>query len=106
MRTGIALIKDVHHPRLKTLFEFFHLGVMGGDNENPLMEHVEEIGHIHIADFPGRHEPGTGTADWVAILKFLKDYKYKGYVGFEYYPLRDSDESLHTIRALWDSVMA
>ena len=106
METAVSLIKEINHPRLKILCDLYHLGVMGADLTTLITNYLEYIGHIHIADFPGRHEPGTGSANWPAILKLLKMKGYKGYVGFEYAPLQDSEESLKAVRALWDRAMS
>ena len=106
METAVALIKAINHPRLKVLCDLYHFGVMGRDLKALITMYLDAIGHIHIADFPGRHEPGTGSADWPAVLTLLKKKGYAGYIGFEYAPLNDSGESLKTIRSLWDKVMA
>lgn len=105
METAVALIKAVNHPRLKILCDLYHFGVMGVDLSALITRHIDYIGYIHIADFPGRHEPGTGSADWFALLTLLKKKGYDGYVGFEYSPLNDSEESLKSIRSLWDRIM-
>ena len=105
METAVSLINAVSHPRLKILCDLYHFGVMGHDLSSLITQYVDYIGHIHIADFPGRHEPGTGSADWFALLTLLKEKGYGGYVGFEYSPLNDSEESLKTIRSLWDRIM-
>lgn len=102
METAASLIQEINHPRLKILCDLYHFGVMGKDLHTLITEYIDNIGYIHIADFPGRHEPGSGSADWPALLKRLKEKGYTGYVGFEYSPLNDSEESLKTIRALWD----
>lgn len=59
--------------------------------------------NIAIADFPGRHEPSTGKADWKKILTVLKRHSYNGFVGFEYSPAGDSDVSLKAIYDVWKS---
>jgi hydroxypyruvate isomerase len=106
METAVSLIREVNHPRLKILCDLYHFGVMGQDLKALITQYVDDIGYIHIADFPGRHEPGTGSADWPALLTLLKEGGYTGYIGFEYSPLNDSEESLQKIRALWDQVMS
>jgi len=104
IETAVSLIKAVNHPRLKILCDLYHFGVMGQDLSALITQYIDYIGYIHIADFPGRHEPGTGSADWVALLTLLKEKGYGGYVGFEYSPLNDSEESLRSIRSLWDRI--
>jgi hydroxypyruvate isomerase len=106
METAVSLIRAINHPRLKILCDLYHLGVMGADLTTLITKYIDDIGYIHVADFPGRHEPGTGSANWPAILRLVKMKGYKGYVGFEYSPLNDSEESLKTIRTLWDKVMS
>ncbi len=102
MATAAAVIREINNPRLKVLADLYHLGVMGENLEALIDEHVNLIGYVHIADFPGRHEPGTGSADWNSLLSRLKERGYSGSVGFEYSPLEDSEESLNRIKALWD----
>ncbi len=104
MATSVSLIKEIDDPRLKILADLYHLGVMGEDLGAIIDEHVDLIGYVHIADFPGRHEPGTGSADWKSLLTRLQSGGYTGSVGFEYLPLRDSEESLKRIKELWDQV--
>jgi hydroxypyruvate isomerase len=104
IQTASSLIRDVGNPRLKVLCDLYHLGVMGSNLEDIITTYFPDIGYFHIADFPGRHEPGTGSADWRVLLGLIQQTGYKGYVGFEYFPLHDSDESLRAIQRLWQSL--
>ncbi|GAK61165.1 AP endonuclease, family 2 superfamily [Candidatus Vecturithrix granuli] len=104
METAAALIHDVNNPRLKILCDLYHLGVMGSDLQHVISDFIQGIGYFHIADFPGRHEPGTGSADWPELLGLIKEKGYTGYVGFEYFPQQDSDASLAAIKQLWDAL--
>jgi hydroxypyruvate isomerase len=79
---------------------------MGADLKKLVTDHLSEIGHFHIADVPGRQEPGTGSVDWAAILRHNQDRGYAGCVGFEYFPESDSDASLETIHKLWEANIA
>jgi hydroxypyruvate isomerase len=101
MATAVALVREVGHPRLKVLCDLYHLGVMGEDLAAIIDRDVASIGHFHVADVPGRHEPGTGRLDWLALLRRIRDSGYPGTVGFEYSPLADSAASLARIRELW-----
>ena len=82
-------------------FDIYHV-VMGG--EDPLAfvsQHAERIGHVQVADVPGRHEPGTGSVDLVSILDAIEQSGYAGWVGFEYLPSMESRLSLeHTLAYL------
>jgi hydroxypyruvate isomerase len=102
--TAVKIVQEINHPRLKILADLYHLGVMGFDLKQIITEYLPEIGYFHIADIPGRHEPGTGNIDWYSILQLLKEKGYQGFIGFEYSPAYDSSESLLKIRQLWQSV--
>jgi len=105
METAVSLIREINNPRLKILCDLYHLGVMGLDLKSLLTYYIEDIGYIHIADFPGRHEPGTGSADWATLLTIIKNCGYRGFVGFEYSPLNDSYESLRKISSRWQRIV-
>ena len=104
METASSLVRAVGNPRLKILCDLYHLGVMGNDLEHVVTSYLPDIGYFHVADFPGRHEPGTGSVDWPALLRLICQKGYTGYVGFEYFPLHDSAESLQTIQRLWQAL--
>ena len=104
MRTGSSLVREIGDRRLKILCDLYHLGVMGSDLEQTITNFLPDIGYFHVADFPGRHEPGTGSADWVSLLRLIRQHGYTGYVGFEYFPQNDSEESLQVIQQLWKAL--
>ena len=95
------VVRQVGSPRLKILCDLYHFGVMGADLEHLISAHLSLIGHFHIADFPGRHEPGTGSADWPALLRHIEALGYRGDVGFEFFPQEDADAALGAIYDLW-----
>jgi hydroxypyruvate isomerase len=101
--TASAIVREVGSARLKILCDLYHFGVMGADLKKIVTDHLSEIGHFHIADVPGRHEPGTGLVDWAAILRLIQDQGYTGYIGFEYFPKDESDSSLEAIRKFWEA---
>lgn len=104
--TASAIVRAVGSPRLKILCDLYHFSVMGADLKKIVTNHLPEIGHFHIADAPGRHEPGTGSVDWMAMLRLIQDRGYTGCVGFEYFPESDSDASLAAIHKLWEANIA
>jgi hydroxypyruvate isomerase len=75
---------------------------MGENLDGIIKRNVASIGYVHVADFPGRHEPGTGKGDWPSLLRQLRVSGYEGFVGFEYAPLRDTDASLRIVSDLWE----
>ncbi len=102
---AIKIVRDINHPRLKILADLYHLGMMGFDLKQIIEKYLPEIGYFHIADIPGRHEPGTGNVDWYSVLQLLKERNYQGFIGFEYSPAQDSTESLIKIKHLWQSIV-
>ncbi|MGD9183075.1 MAG: TIM barrel protein, partial [Desulfobacterales bacterium] len=63
-------------------------------------QYIDTIGYIHIADVPGRHEPGTGEINFTNVIKTLQKLKYDGNIGFELTPLQDSTAAVQRIRDL------
>jgi len=86
------------------LADLYHASVMGEDIPRAFSGRVDLIGHVHIADHPERHEPGTGGVDWHAILALLAGEGYDGYVGLEYMPTTITERSMAGIRAISELV--
>jgi hydroxypyruvate isomerase len=75
------------------LADLYHLARMGEDLTGTLAGHARDIGHIQIADVPGRGAPGTGTLDYEALFRQLADQGYAGWIGCEYLPSDPADSS-------------
>jgi hydroxypyruvate isomerase len=91
---GIRLVEVSASPHVKLLYDAYHSAVMGEDPGTPIAGKGDLIGHVHVADHPGRHEPGSGTVDWGAVLRRLGDAGYTGHIGLEYRPTTDTVTSL------------
>jgi hydroxypyruvate isomerase len=93
----VAVLDRVRDERgvrnLALLADLYHLTVNGDDVAKVLAEHAERIGHVQIADAPGRHEPGSGGIDLDGHLSQLEQAGYQGWVGLEYVPGGPSDLS-------------
>ena len=85
-------------PGARFLCDVYHLSVNGDDPEAVVRRHADRIGHVQVADAPGRHQPGTGTVDVAGCLTALEDVGYAGWVGLEYAPLGPSVESFGWLR--------
>lgn len=72
--------------RVMLLYDAYHVHQSGGDVVATFAEHRDAIGHIQLADSPGRHEPGTGTMDVAAFLREVHATGYGGWIGLEYQP--------------------
>ena len=83
--TVIDRVQQKHKANnLRLLADLYHLHVNGDDVADALEVYAERIGHVQIADAPGRGEPGTGNLDLASYLDRLTDFGYEGYVGLEY----------------------
>lgn len=78
---------------LRLLADLYHLAVNGDDVAAAIARHAARIGHVQIADAPGRHEPGTGELDLGANLRSLAAAGYTGWVGLEYKPSTRTEAS-------------
>jgi hydroxypyruvate isomerase len=77
---------------VRFLFDTFHLATNGNDLEKAAREHAADIGHVQIADAPGRGRPGTGAIDFDRVFAVLDDIGYAGRISLEYVPQGPSPE--------------
>jgi len=98
-KTGAALVRMVNSPYLKLLYDVYHMQINEGRLCDTLSEHIDCVGHIHIADAPGRHEPGTGEINYVHVLKTLDRLDYRGAVGCELFPAESNEQAVKAIMA-------
>mgnify|MGYP005841413487 CR=1 FL=1 len=105
MKTAHSILDALGHPRLKILADFYHLAWMGQDPVRIAQEYAPLIGHVHVAGVPDRDEPRPGEepVPWTRVFDALSAGGYEGYVGFEYEPSTDSDDSLEIIKGLIES---
>ena len=87
-------------PNVKLQFDFYHVQRIQGELLSSFSRLKELIGHVQIADNPGRHQPGTGEINYSGIFRYLKEIDYKGFIGLEYFPKGDFKESLQWLRDL------
>ena len=80
----LEILQRVNCKNIKILLDLYHEQLMAGNLINTINENVDLIGHIHVADAPGRHEPGTGEINYSNVFKALKNNNYKKYIGFEF----------------------
>lgn len=101
---AIALIDAVGAPNLQLQYDLYHQQRMRGELIANLKKHLPQIGHIQIADNPGRGEPGTGEIAWANVFAAIEASGYGGWVGLEYFPLdkgpRGTEAGLGWLRAL------
>jgi hydroxypyruvate isomerase len=92
---GVAVCKRVGSPRVKLLYDIYHMQIMEGDIIRTIRENIQYIGHFHTAGNPGRHEfDETQELNYVPICKAIADLGYQGYFAHEYSPTREPLETL------------
>lgn len=95
-RTGQALdiMDEVGSDNLKLQFDIYHTQVMQGDLMPSMEAAFDRIGHLQVADNPGRHEPGTGEINYPYLFGRLDDLGYAGWIGCEYKPRATTEAGL------------
>ncbi len=91
---GIRLLDEVHHVNLRLQYDIYHMQRMEGDLINTVTTLIERIGHIQLADNPGRHEPGSGEINFDNLIKAIDDAGYQGWIGCEYIPAAGTEAGL------------
>ncbi len=86
---AFAIVREVNHPQVKFLYDFYHAQISGGNLIENLEKNADYVGLVHIADVPGRHQPGTGEINYVNIYKKLAELRYDHYVAMEFLPAGD-----------------
>lgn len=97
-RPALRLFEEVGHPNLWLQYDVYHMQVMEGDIIRTIGDNLKRIGHIQIADNPGRNEPGTGEINYPDIFRFLDQQGYEGWIGCEYRPLGKTREGLEWMK--------
>ncbi|MFC2144861.1 hydroxypyruvate isomerase family protein [Actinomycetota bacterium] len=101
-KIGFDVLKKVNCPNIKLLYDIYHMQIMEGNIINTLENNIDLIGHIHIADVPGRREPGTGEINYNNIYNKLVELDYKNFAGFEYQPSISTEDSLLSIKKIFN----
>jgi hydroxypyruvate isomerase len=99
----VHLLHEVGSPRLRLLCDIYHVQSQEGNVIQTLRDYYHYIGNIHVADVPGRHEPGTGEINYPEIVRVLHELKYQGVVGMEAFPKNDDMEAMVRFRTLFSA---
>ena len=91
---GAALCREVNSPRLKLLFDCYHMQIMEGDLTGHIRKNLDVIGHIHSAGHPGRHELWLGETNYPFLIRQLEAMNYRGVFALEYAPTLPPSASL------------
>ena len=89
---------DIMHyadlPNLLFQYDIYHMQIMEGDLATTVEKNLAKIGHMQLADTPGRHEPGTGEINYPFLFQFFDRIGYKGWIGCEYRPAGNTEAGL------------
>lgn len=94
------LLRKLNSPHIKMLYDIYHQNMMGDFSIEDIKNNIDIIGHFHVADAPGRHEPGTGNVDYVSIIKQINELPYDGYIGLEYRATKNDGETLGFLKEI------
>ena len=83
---GLAIVAAVNRPEIRLLYDLFHAAVAGEDTAATIGSQIALIGHVHVADHPGRGAPGSGRLDLGRDIAWLQAQGYRGLLGMEYLP--------------------
>ena len=93
-RQAEAIIDATGSDNLAIQYDLFHMQIVEGDLAMTLERLLPKIGHMQLADVPGRHEPGTGEINFTWLLAHIERLGYEGWIGCEYNPLGDTAAGL------------
>jgi len=100
---GVEVVKQVASPRVRLLYDIYHMQIMEGDVIRTIRDNQQWIAHYHTGGVPGRHElDDTQELNWRTVSKAIADTGFKGYVAHEFVPTRDPLTSLREAVVLCD----
>ncbi|HEV1994315.1 MAG TPA: TIM barrel protein [Candidatus Acidoferrum sp.] len=100
---GVQVVQAVNSPRVKLLYDIYHMQIMEGDLVRTIQKNIDWIGHFHTGGVPGRHElDGTQEVQWDGVMRGIAATNFRGYIAHEFVPTRDPLTSLRQAADLCD----
>ncbi len=100
---GVKVMQAVDSPRVKLLYDIYHMQIMEGDLVRTIQQNISWLGHFHTGGVPGRHElDGTQEVQWDGVMRGIAAANFQGYVAHEFVPARDPLTSLRQAADLCD----
>ena len=94
------VLKKINNPHIKMLYDIYHQNMTKDFDMDEIKKNIEYIGHFHVADVPGRHEPGTGNIDYISILNEINKTGFSKYIGLEYRATKKDENTLDFLKEL------
>jgi len=98
---SLEICREVDHPQVRVVFDAYHQQLVGGRLIDNLIDGLPWVGSVHIADVPGRSEPGTGEINFHSIRRVLVEHGYDRQVTFEVVPTGDPDAAVAACKAVF-----
>jgi hydroxypyruvate isomerase len=95
---ALEIVQETAHPQVRLLYDFYHEQIAAGNLIEKLEKSLPYLGLVHIADVPGRHEPGTGEINYQNIFRKLAELNYTGVAAMEFHPSGDPVTQLRAAR--------
>jgi hydroxypyruvate isomerase len=100
---GVQVVQAVNSPRIKLLYDIYHMQIMEGDLISTIQQNIQWLAHFHTGGVPGRHElDGTQEVQWDGVMRGIAATNFQGYVAHEFVPSRDPLTSLREAVDLCD----
>jgi len=100
---GVRVVEAVNSPRVKLLYDIYHMQIMEGDLIRTVQQNIQWLGHFHTGGVPGRHElDNTQEVQWDGVMRGIAATGFQGYVAHEFVPTRDPLTSLRQAVDLCD----
>lgn len=97
---AFEIMREVASPNVKILFDIYHVQIMDGNLIDTIRKNIASIGHFHVGDVPGRHEPGTGEINYTNVFRAIRETGFRDFVAMEYMPSKDPMTTLAEVRAM------
>jgi hydroxypyruvate isomerase len=97
---ALEIVQAVNHPQVRLLYDLYHEQIAAGNLMEKLEKSLPHLGLVHVADVPGRHEPGTGEINYPNIFRKLAELNYTGVVAMEFHPSGDPVVQLRAAREM------
>ncbi len=94
---GLDIVDEIGRPEIGIVYDLYHSAVMGEDTQEVIGDRIDRIVHLHVADHPGRSDPGTGQIDLAERLDWLFAQGYRGRIGLEYRPATSDAKSVRAV---------
>src|SRR5580658_9935338 len=95
---ALEIVQETGHPQVRLLYDLYHEQIAAGNLIEKLEKSLPHLGLVHIADVPGRHEPGTGEINYQNIFRKLAELNYTGVTAMEFHPSGDPVTQLRAAR--------